>query len=321
MVRAILKQGHNVTLFNRGRTNPDLFEKLETINGDRLTNDIQRLSNQKWDLIVDTACYIPRAVSMLMDAVDKSAVKQYIFISTISVYKDLTKKGVDEDSELATMDDPTSEDVGKYYAALKVRCEQTAEQALPGRVTIIRCGQIIGPGDKTDRFTYWPERTAAGGEVLAPGTGEDYLQTIDVRDLAEWVALCAERNFTGVYNSTNPAGLYTFRDVTRLCKELLNSDARFTWVPASFLRQQNVADFTDLPLWPYPDGPYSAIWYANAERATAKGLKHRPLAETIVDIHNWFQALPEDRRQKRLAGISREQERELLSAWHQRQKC
>jgi len=320
MVRALVAQGHKVTLFNRGESNPDLFKELDKIEGDRATSDIKKVSQQKWDVIVDSSCYFPRAVNMLMDAVDTSSVQQYVFISTISVYEGFTQEGLHEGSELARTDEPSSEEIAEHYGALKVLCEEAAEKAMPGRVTQIRCGLIIGPGDSTDRFTYWPERVARGGEVLAPGTGEDPLQTIDVRDLADWVARCVERKITGAYNSTNPAGLYTFRDVLQLCKENLKSDARLTWVPADFLRVRNVADMSDLPLWVYPDGGFAKIWHANAEKATAKGLKHRPLAETIVDTHKWFQTLPKDRREKMRAGISQERERDLLAAWHRQQK-
>ncbi len=317
MVRAMVAQGHNVTLFNRGKSNPHLFQELEKIKGDRLSaDDLAQLSNRKWDLIVDSSCYIPRAVNMLMEAVSRDTIKQYIFISTISVYKNFSGKGLHEGSALATMDDPASEDVGKWYGALKVLCERAAEKALPERVTNLRCGLIIGPGDSTDRFTYWPERIAHGGEVLAPGTGDDHLQTIDVRDLADWVALCASRNITGTYNSTNPAGLYQFRDVLNLCKQHLNSNAKLTWVPADFLKEQHVQEMRDLPLWVAPNGPMSGIWHANSDLATSKGMKHRPLAESIVDTHKWFQSLPKERQEKRKAGMSLQREQEILAAWH-----
>jgi 2'-hydroxyisoflavone reductase len=317
MVRALVAEGHDVTLFNRGKTNPHLFPDLKKIKGDRASPDIEQVSGQHWDLIVDSSCYIPRAVDMLMAAVDTSTVQQYIFISTISVYADFSQPGLHEGSELASMaEDPDSEEVGKWYGALKVRCEEQAEKAMPGKVTMVRCGLIIGPGDSTDRFTYWPERVAGGDEVLAPGTGDDYLQTIDVRDLADWVVHCINNKLVGPFNSTNPAGLYTIRDVLGLCRDNLNPDAILTWVPNEFLETQEVAPMRDLPLWVPPGTPFSGIWEANADLAASKGLKARPLVESIIDTHEWFQTLPAERQNPMKAGMTLERQAEVLAAWH-----
>ena len=320
MVRALVAEGHDVTLFNRGKTNPHLFPDLKKIKGDRASDDIEQVSEQQWDLIVDSSCYIPRAVDMLMAAVDTSAVQQYIFISTISVYADFSQPGLHEGSELASMaEEPDSEEVGKYYGALKVRCEEQAEKAMPGRVTVIRCGLIIGPGDSTDRFTYWPERVAGDAEMLAPGAGKEYMQTIDVRDLADWVVHCVNNKLVGPFNSTNPAGLYTMKDVINLCRDNLNPDAQITWVPWEFLEEQEVGPMADLPLWVPPGTPFSGIWEANADLAASKGLKARPLAESIVDTHEWFQTLPAERQNPMKAGMTLERQAEVLAAWHESQ--
>jgi 2'-hydroxyisoflavone reductase len=320
MVRALVAEGHDVTLFNRGKTNPHLFPDLKKIKGDRASADIEQVSEQQWDLIVDSSCYIPRAVDMLMTAVDTSAVQQYIFISTISVYADFSQPGLHEDSELASMaEEPDSEEVGKWYGALKVRCEEQAEKAMPGRVTMIRCGLIIGPGDSTDRFTYWPERVANDQEMLAPGSGNDYMQTIDVRDLADWVVHCINNKLVGPFNSTNPAGLYTMKDVINLCRDNLNPDAQITWVPWEFLEEQEVGPMADLPLWVPPGTPFSGLWEANADLAASKGLKARPLAASIVDTHEWFQTLPAERQNPMKAGMTLERQAEVLATWHESQ--
>lgn len=318
MVRALLAEGHKVTLFNRGKSNPHLFPELDKIKGDRLSADIEQVSAQKWDLIVDSSCYIPRAVDMLMAAVDKQSLQQYLFISTISVYADFSKPGLNEDSELASMvEDPESEDVSKWYGALKVRCEEQAEIALPGRVTKVRCGLIMGPGDHTDRFTFWPERVARSKEVLAPGSGDDRLQTIDVRDLADWVTLCVNNSLVGPYNSTTRAGLYTFRDLLETCRDELNQAALLTWVPADFLEQQGVEPMEDLPLWVPPGTEFSGAWDVNAELAESKGLKTRPLAESVRDTHDWFQTQPQERRDTMKAGMSLQRQSEVLAAWEE----
>ena len=318
MVRAIAALGHNVTLFNRGKSNPDLFSELELIKGDRLSDDIRQVANRRWDIIVDTSCYVPRAVNLLMDAVSHEHLQQYLFISTISVYRDYSVPGITESSPLQTMDDPTSEDVNTHYGALKVLCEQAAQAAVPGKLTIIRPGIIIGPGDRSDRFTYWPETVYRGGEVLAPGKGDDAFQTLDARDLANWVALCLRSQVMGTYNATNTAGTTNFRDVLESSRQELNPKATVTWVPHEFLLAQDLQEMGDLPFWVTPDGPYAGIFQVNSEAASGAGLRHRSLAESIRDTHAWFQSQPED-RQKLRAGISAEREAQVLAAWHKSQ--
>lgn len=320
MVRALVDAGHEVTLFNRGKTNSHLFPGLSKIKGDRLTDDIKQLSGQQWDLIVDTSCYIPRAVDMLIEAVDTEHLKQYVFISTISVYASFSQAGMTEDSPLARMDeDPDSEDTSKWYGALKVRCEEQAEKAMPGRVTMVRCGVIIGPGDKTDRFTYWPVTAANSAEMLAPGKGDDPLQTIDVRDLADWVVHCINQKLVGPFNSTNPAGLYNFRDVLNMCRDELNPDLKLTWVPEKFLETQNLDESGGLPLWVGGNIDYAGIWKVDAGLAASKGLKARPLNESIRDTWAWWLTLPEERRAKPKTGLSPERQSEILAAWREAQ--
>lgn len=317
MVRALLNAGHNVTLFNRGKTNSHLFPDLARIKGDRLTDDIRQVSGKDWDLIVDSSCYVPRAVDMLMAAVDTDKVKQYVFISTISVYASYSPIGLHEGSPLAQMDeDPDSEDTSKWYGALKVRCEEQAEKAMPGRVTKVRCGLIIGPGDKTDRFTYWPVRAAQSDEMLAPGDGSDALQTIDVRDLADWVVHCVDNKLVGPFNSTNPAGLYTFQDMLNMCRDELNPDLKLTWVPEEFLDTQNLREAGGLPLWVGSNKDYTGLWQVNAELAASMGLKARPLSESIRDIWAWWKTLPEERTLKLKTGISLERQADILASWH-----
>jgi len=317
MVRALVAAGYDVTLFNRGKSNPHLFPDLAKIKGDRLTDDIRQVSGHDWDLIVDSSCYIPRAVDMLMDAVDTDKVKQYVFISTISVYASFSQAGITEESPLEQMDeDPESEDVSKWYGALKVRCEEQAEKALPGRVTKVRCGLIIGPGDKSDRFTYWPVMAEQSDEILAPGNGDDPLQTIDARDLADWVVHCIDQKLVGPFNSTNPAGLYTFGDVLNMCRDELNPDLKLTWVPTEFLNTQNLEESGGLPLWVGDNEEYAGVWKVNAGLAASKGLKARPLSESIKDTWAWWSTLPAERTAKLKTGLSPERQAEILAAWH-----
>ena len=168
LVEAALARGHAVTLFNRGQHNPDLFPEVERLRGDR-DGDLQALEGRRWDAVVDTCGYVPRVVRASAEMLAPN-VDHYTFISSISVYADTSKPGIDEQAPVGTLDDPTTEEVtGESYGPLKALCEQAAEAAMPGRVLNIRPGLIVGPHDPTDRFTYWVRRVAEGGEVLAPG--------------------------------------------------------------------------------------------------------------------------------------------------------
>lgn len=314
MVRALRERGHEVTLFNRGKTNPVLFPGLEMIQGDRLTGDIAQLAGTRWDIVIDTSAFFPRAVNSLLEQLDLSALSQYVFISTISVYKNFGVPGIDESALKLDLPEPGSEDVNQYYGALKYACEEAARATLPGKVTAIRPGLIVGPGDPTDRFTYWPVRIARGGRVLAPGEPGDPVQTIDARDLAEWVVTCVEKGTVGEFNATSDAGV-SFGDVLGACREELSPQAELVWVPHKFLLDQGVQQWSDLPFWVDPSGELGGAWKVNVERATAAGLHHRPIRDTIVDLYHWYVSLPAERRASLRAGMSAERESELLAAW------
>jgi 2'-hydroxyisoflavone reductase len=242
-------------------------------------------------------------------------VKQYVFISTISVFGEGLKPGTAENGPLATTPDESSEDIQKYYGALKALCEKAVDRAMPGRGWIVRPGLIVGPGDKTDRFTYWPVRVARGGDVLAPGDGSDPVQFIDVRDLAEWVVLGIERNLDGTYNATGPNKKLTMKKMLEGIKKGVGGDAKFTWVSTEFLEKQNVAPWSDLPVWVPSRGGEEGFAEINCKKAIAAGLAFRPVSATAKDTLAWFRTLPEDRRGKLGAGITAEKETELLTAW------
>ena len=203
-VEAALRRGHKVTLFNRGKTRPGLFPDLEKLQGDREKDDLKALEGRKWDAVVDTSANVPRWVKKAA-AVLGPNVGHYIYISSISVYADTSKPGIDESAPVATIDDPTTEKIdGRTYGALKALTEKAAETAMPGKVAVVRPGLIVGPEDPSDRFTYWPVRVARGGEVLAPGSPDDPIQLIDVRDLGEFLVRLIEGRTTGVFNALGP---------------------------------------------------------------------------------------------------------------------
>ncbi len=313
-VRALRDAGHRLTLFNRGKTNPGLFPGLELIKGDRLTDDIQQLQGRRWDVVVDTAAYVPRAVNSLMAQLDRDSLRQYVLVSTLSVYANFGTPGIDETAPKAVLDDPDSEDVNQYYGALKFACEEAARAAVPGKVLTIRPGMIVGPGDRTDRFTYWPVRVGRGGRVLAPGEPTDPIQTIDARDLAGWIAHCVGTGLRGEFNATSNAGV-TFGDVLSACQQVANPQTELIWVPHDFLLEQAVNEWVDLPFWVNPGGELGGAWTVNTERATAAGLTHRPIGDTIADLYAWWQQQPEERQASLRAGMSAERESEVLAAW------
>jgi 2'-hydroxyisoflavone reductase len=321
-VRYALSRGHKVTTFNRGKTHPgELPNEVEQLIGDR-NGQLDALKDRQWDVAIDNPTTLP---AWVRDAgqILKGNVERYVFISTISVYAD-TSKGVDETAPLTQYDgpDPYKETLEalrasgyKTYGPLKALSEKEAEKWFPGKTLIIRPGLIVGPGDETDRFTYWPVRIDRGGEVLAPGHPNDPVQFIDARDLAEWTIRIVENRETGIYNATGPAKPLGIGKMLNEMKDALNSNATFTWVPADFLKQQSVKAWSNMPVWA---GDELGLARTNINRALAKGLTFRLLAETTRDTLVWFKSLLQDRQSKMKAGLTREREAEVLAAWHKR---
>ncbi len=318
-VRYALSRGHKVTTFNRGKTHPgELPTEVEQLTGDR-NGKLDALKGRQWDVVIDNPTTLP---AWVRDAAQilKGNVERYVFISTISVYAD-TSNGVDETAPLAKYDglDPYKETLEamrasgyKTYGPLKALSEQEAEKWFPGKTLIIRPGLIVGPGDETDRFTYWPVRIDRGGEVLAPGNSNDPVQFIDARDLAEWTIRMVENREIGIYNATGPAKPLGIGKMLDEIKDALNSNAKFTWVPADFLKQQSVEAWSNMPVWA---GDELGLARTNINRALAKGLTFRPLTETARDTLAWLKSQPQDRQSKLRAGLAPEREAEVLAAW------
>lgn len=315
IVAAARARGHRVTLFNRGKTNPHLFPDVETIVGDR-TTDLGRLKGRTWDAVLDTWTRYPSAVREAAELL-REQVGQYLFVSTISVYK-LGREPLDERSAVLTTAEPPPENMDLHnYGPLKVRCEQAAAQAMPGRVTVVRPGVIAGPGDPTDRFTYWPVRLARGGEVLVPGDPGYRMQFIDVRDLGEWIITAVEARHFGVYNAVGPADP-DLRSVLEDCRSGVASDARFAWVDDKWLEKNDAGDWNDFPLAVAPDSPICGFARVSATAAIDKGLRFRPLSVTAKDTLAWWNAQPAERREKPRPGLTPAREAELLKRWQQR---
>ncbi len=322
-VRYALARGHQVTLFNRGRQKEAWPGPVEELIGDRNTGDLKALAGREWDVCIDNPTTLPFWVRDAGTALH-GRLGQYIFISTISVYAANDKPDADESAALApyTGKDPLAEtaqtlraNVGDLYGPLKAVSEAEARRQFGEAVTIIRPGLIVGPGDETDRFTYWPVRLARGGEVLSPGDGADPVQFIDARDLAEWIIRAAEARHLGVYNATGPARPLTMRGMLSGIAGAVHAHPSFTWVPATFLDGQKVSAWSDMPVWVPGSGDSAGFHRRSIRQALAAGLTYRPLAATAADTLAWFRTQPAERQAKLRAGLTPEREAEVLAKW------
>jgi 2'-hydroxyisoflavone reductase len=318
-VRYAVARGHKVSVFNRGKTNPGSVPAgVERLEGDR-NGKLDALKGKTWDAVIDNPSTLPRWVRDAATLLKDSA-GQYVFISSISVYTDNSKPGADESAETATLADPTVETIAENYGGLKALAEKEAEKAFPGRTTVIRPGLIVGPGDNSDRFTYWPVRIARGGEVLAPGNPTDPVQIIDARDLAEWTIRMVEQKTFGTFNATGPAHPMTMAEMLYGIKGVTTAGAQFTWVPASFLEEQKVGPWMDMPVWIPPTGETAGFGSRSIAKALAAGLTFRPLADTADATLEFYKTVPAEKKAKPRAGISAEREAEVLAAWKKARK-
>lgn len=312
LVEAALARRHEVTLFNRGQTNPNLFPQLETILGDR-EKDVNKLQGRIWDAVVDVAGYVPRIVRLSVEVL-KPNVSHYVFISSISVYENLRKIGIDESYPVGKIEDETVEEItGETYGPLKALCEQVVEEIYGERALIIRPGLIVGPHDPTDRFTYWPVRVARGGDILAPQKPEALTQIIDVRDLSDFVIQLIEDNAWGVYNATGPDYELTMGRLLEVCRQVSGSDASVKWASVDFLNQNKVEPWSDMPAWIPDDEEGVGAARVDISKAIGAGLKFRPLEATVRDTLEWAKTLPADHMWR--AGLTAEREAEVLATW------
>lgn len=366
MARKAVARGHQVTLFNRGRRekfrgaadgterlygnrDPNLYAHTKFVDGKEVEDQtspkgLSELEGKQWDAVIDNSGYVPRIVRASAELLAPN-VGQYLFISTISVYAGSSKPGADESATLATIDDPTNEDANRNYGPLKALCEQAAEEAMPGRVTILRPGYIVGPGDTTDRFTYWPLRVDRGGEVLVPGNPDDPVQFIDARDLASFAIHCLESQILGHYNVTGPEERFTNADLMAACQAASaagdgsgKQQPTFTYIPYNWLAA-NGCPAGKLPILLPATGSMTGFHQRSISKALSKGLTFRPVEETCRDLISWWpeeieartkvaQEVREQRQANGLAvppqvttetlrtGLSAEDEAKLLAQWH-----
>lgn len=338
IVRRAVANGHEMTLFNRGRTGPDLFPDLEHIQGDRYT-DLSGLEKavaggRSWDAVIDTFTYVPETVTDAMDVL-LPAMGQFVVISTTSVYASNNEPGMDETGAVATVDDATAQgikthrEVGVHYGAMKARVEIAAEERMPGKVCVIRPGLIVGERDTSGRYTYWPVRGSEGGSMIAPGTGEDFVQIVDVRDLGDFTVECIERRHMGIYNAVSPAGEHTMKDIVDAAvASSPDAESEPVWIDAAFLSANGVQAWQHMPAWVPNTAPgYAGLGQLSTDKSIRAGLKTRTLADTNAAILKYYNERQAELREERgdefgdqwakqiRGGLAPEKEAEVLEAW------
>ncbi len=314
-VKYAVDRGHDVSIFTRGRTQPpffhDVFERVERLIGDR-DDDLRALEGREWDAVIDNSASIPRWVDASANLL-RGHVDRYLFVSSISAYADFARVGIDESYPVSRLSAPDVEDMSEY-GALKARCEDIAREIFGDAAIVVRPGLIVGPGDNTDRWTYWPVRVDRGGEVLAPNSPADPVQNIDARDLSEWIVRLVEApDRGGVYNATGEAR--TFGSMLDEVRAGLESDAVFTWVPTDFLERHEVRPWSHMTNWVPPEGDTMGMNQVSVSAAVQAGLTFRPLALTARDTVQWWRSLPDERRAQPRSGLPAEKEAEVLAAW------
>ncbi|HEX7254805.1 MAG TPA: SDR family oxidoreductase [Gaiellaceae bacterium] len=304
-VDAALERGHEVTLFNRGETNPELFSEVEKLRGDRAV-DLSPLDGRRWDAVLDPSGYFPDVLRRSTEAL-RDSVGRYLFVSSISVYADLSE-GPHEESPRGELGDmPADEMLEDYanYGPLKALSEDAVRDVFGDRATIVRPGLVVGPHDPTGRFTYWPHRLARGGEVVVPAPPDRTVQFVDVRDLGRWLVELLERDESGAFNATRSG--VAWGELIDSARAVTGSDAAPVWIPDDFLRQHEVGEWMELPLW-LADPEWVGMNRADVSRAEAKGLSHRPLEDTIRGTLEEAETTDD-------AGMTPGREREVLEAW------
>jgi 2'-hydroxyisoflavone reductase len=311
------RRGWRVTHFNRGKTAAGGVEGVESLVGDR-KGQLDTLRGRKWDAVIDDTGYIPKYVKLSSELLAPN-VGYCLFISSISAYASFAKPN-DERSPTGTLENPDTEEVtDTTYGPMKALCEQYASTAFRGRVSIVRPGYIVGPLDPTDRFTYWPVRASKGGEMLAPGTPQDPIQVIDVRDLTRWMMSLVASRRNGSFNVDSPPGAFTMGAlISASQKQSPQAGTRVTWIPEDFLAAHWKAEELDLPPWSPTKGESAGASLTSVKRALESGLQCRPLDETVRDTLRWFQTLPSERQAKLRAGLDAVKETQTLRDWHSR---
>lgn len=308
--QAALDAGHDLTLFHRGKTGADLFPEATHLLGDR-DEDLSALADRKWDATIDTCGFFPRQVRSLAEALDGRG-GRYVFISSVSAYSTTVPWNFAENAPLAEVDDEDATEITyQNYGGLKAACERAATLQYGLSTTIIRPTYVIGPYDRSYRFTWWVDRLARGGRVLAPGRPDDMIQLIDARDQGSWIVSLLERSVTGTFHTVNPAPPFGFGQMlAEIAAQVAPEGTELVWVDSEFLVAHGV-DGNALPLWAEGDSEGANLNAASPAAAFAAGLSPRPLRETVADIRA---AEPVPARSG--VGLAADRETELLAMWN-----
>lgn len=312
LVRLAASRGHRVSIFTRGRRQADLPASVERLIGDR-DGKLEALTGRRWDAVIDDSATNPDWVRQSTGQLASSG--RYLFTSSTGVYYPYLRQGLTEADAVHT-DARDPNDGSETFGTRKATCEAIVTRAFGSRATVVRPTYIVGPGDYTDRFTYWPVRLKAGGDVLAPGQKHDPVQFIDVRDLAAFMLRLVEDDAAGIYNAVGPSQPMTIETFLREASAALGVSPTFVWVDDHSVLEAR--DLEGMVPWVLPHGNNLGHTSIRSTRATAAGLTHRPVAETVRDTLSWFEALPAQRQASAKWVLTRDAEREILDAWKRR---
>jgi 2'-hydroxyisoflavone reductase len=312
LVRLAVSRGHAVTIFTRGRRDAELPASVERLVGDR-NGKLEALAGRTWDMVIDDSATNPAWVRQSAELLKDSG--RYLFTSSTGVYYPYLTRGVNEANVVHT-DLRDAKDGSEVFGTNKAQCEAVVLEQFGTRGLVVRPTYIVGPGDYTDRFTYWPVRLARGGNVVAPGRKTDRVQFIDVRDLAAFMLTLAETPGSGVYNAVGPREAMTIEQFLAQAVKALNASVQFTWVDDYELLAQHGVE--GIVPWILPQGNDLGHTHITTARSTQAGLTLRPVADTLRDTLAWFNALPADRRAAAKWMLPEAKEAELLAAWKAR---
>ncbi|MFC4536421.1 NAD-dependent epimerase/dehydratase family protein [Sphaerisporangium dianthi] len=319
IVEEALRQGHDVTTFNRGRSGEDL-PGVTAVRGDRESrDDLEALAaGREWDAVVDVCGYTPKVVAESAKALSGHA-GAYAFISSVSAISDWQGELIDESAPLWECSPDAGPDDG-HYGLLKAGCERAVERYFTGGALILQPGVILGPWENVGRLPSWLRRIARGGRVLAPGDPEVPMQLIDARDVATFTLDQVAKGVGDRFLVTGPAGNTTFGRWLADCAEVTGSQAELVWVADRFLIDQDVQPWSELPLWMPAESDDRAVWSVSSGKAEAAGLRCRPVTETVRDTWDWLKDRDHAALEARFAswrrhGIAPDKEARILQAW------
>ena len=322
-VETALNRGHQVAVFSRFKSRSDFPSCVEKLKGDRYS-DLSCLKNRTWDVIIDTSGYLPSAVSNSAEIL-KGQAQQYVYISSVSAYKDLDKSTIDETSLLVEIDDeslhkaesidkndsPTAMSFGESYGGLKSKCEDIVRNIFYNQSLIVRAGLVVGPYDYTNRFIYWPQRFQEGGECIIPSNSISPICFIDARDITEWVITMVEKRQSGTFNTTGMRHGLSFDELLNSCRDIFASNLELIEINSDFIEENGIRLWEELPLLlPTPAQGFARI---DDKKAVEHGLTYRPLKTTIHDTLHWSNSLTPVYKIK--VGMDNSRERELVNKW------